>query len=181
MAANLTNKVFSGINLMQLIKDTEVEAKARFANEETEIKLSLFLLVRKAFNESYEKIREYVTENGKLEIGETFSGITGNFITAPYSARGGSKYIFAGEDKDLDPNLVEKVVTVTYKVNQKAVDDYRKQNRELPEFIEEAPRAKSLSISPTKEAKALFDEMQKDKDDILYSLEIPEITDEEAV
>lgn len=161
---------------MQLIRDLEQETKARLSNEETEIKLSFFLLVRKAFNETYDKIKEHLATNGKLEIGEDFSGVTGTFISAPYTARGGSKYVFTGTEQELDPTMVEKVVT--YKVNQKEVDAYRKKYRELPPGIEEAPRTKSLSIAPTKEAKAFFDELQQNSD-ILYHLEIPEITEED--
>lgn len=182
----LTNKIFSGTSLMQLIKESEDDVKTKFENEETEAKLSFFLLVRRAFNDAYEQIRDQLVANGKRELGEAFSGITGAFVRGSYTERGGAKY---GADPSLiesvkltvDPNIIDPDlfdVEVTVKPKQDAVKDYIKQHRELPPGVVENPRSKSLSLQPTKEAKAFLENINKDTDDILYDLAIPEITEE---
>jgi hypothetical protein len=203
--AALLNKMFSGTSLMQLIKDVENETKARVENEEVEIKLSFFLLVRKAFDEAYEKVRDQLVANGKSELGDAFSGITGNFIRGSYVERGGAAYkpdpevfvqfeqaaakaALAGLEQipEFDADIMDVEVKVKLKterddkglskaVGADAIRKYVKANKDLPPGIVMADRARSLSLTPTKESKAFFEELQSSKEDILYDLDIPEI------
>ncbi len=183
----LSNKVFSGTSLMQLISESQDDTKAKFENEETEAKLSFFLLVRKAFNDAYDSIKSQLVENGKTELGESFSGISGNFIRATYSERGGAKYVAdpdlsEGIDIKIDENIVDPEmfdVSLTIKPKTDAVKDYLKKNRELPPGVMENSRSKSISIQPTKEAKAFLESINNNSEDILYDLAIPEVTEDE--
>ena len=172
------NKIFSGTTLMQLIKSVEDESKVGFESEDTELKLSFFLLVRKAFDDAYDKIKDHLTQVGVGELGQQFSGITGNYIKGSYTERGGSKYELdpAIEETEVDPNLYEKVTT--YKVKATEVDAYVKKNRELPPGIQLKRRNKSLAISPTKESKAAFEQLNDQGEDMFYDLAIPEIEEE---
>lgn len=192
MANQLVNKIFSGTSLMQLVQDADESSKTRFENEETEAKLSFFLIVRKTFNEAYEKIREQLVANGKAELGEVFSGITGEFVRGSYSERGGSAYqpsqaVTEAVAKQIDTTTVDPSVVdpeffeieVKVKPKSDAIRAYVKQHRELPPGVEESVRSKSLALQPTKSAKQFLDDLNASKEDVLYDLDIPEITDEE--
>lgn len=167
-------KVFSGESLGKLIADAEDSSKVIFDNPNAEFSLAFFLLVRKAFNDAYDKIKEQITESGIEEIGTSFSGLTGSLVRGTHSERGGAKFLWTPTGgEEIDPEFV-KVVT-SYKVDTKAVEKYNKMHGELPPGITiNTGRKKSLSLSPTKEAKALF-ERKQNQDSLEYELDILEI------
>lgn len=187
----LNDKMFSGTSLMQLVQDAKNETKTNLENEETEIKLSFFLLVRKAFNDAYDLVRDQLVQNGKIELGESFSGITGNFVRGSYAERG-TAYTSSDEVNEavqqvaesvtVDPNVIDPEffdIEIKAKPKVDAIRKYVKENRELPPGVVEANRTKSLSLTPTKEAKAFLEELNRDNLDVIYDLDIPEIIDEE--
>lgn len=161
--------VFSNKTLNQLIVDGENEAKLIFQDPDGEINLAYFILVRKAFNDAYERIKKEIAARGKDEIGDNFKGVSGAYVRGSYSPRGGSKYqllpaaeveiageiselvskFMAEKHPEIDPNFIE--MPISFKINSKNVDAYVKEERELPMFIEEAERHQSMSLTVTKD------------------------------
>lgn len=174
--------VYSDQALRALIVDGEDESKLIFDNPNSELSLAYFLLLRKAFNDAYDRIKDELTASGQSQIGDTFRGVTGAYVRGSYSERGGSKYkVDTGlemevgaelaqlvasfmEDKhpEIDPELIG--VSITFKVNTKNVDALVKKERELPMFIEPAERSKSLSLTVLKGAK---EELEANADALL--------------
>lgn len=166
-------KVFTTNALTKLMVDAENDSKVILQDPNAEFSLAFFLLVRKSFNDAYDRVKEILTQAGVTEIGEGFSGLTGSLVRGTHSERGGSKYVWTPTTgEEIDPEFV--TVTTQYKIDSKAVDKYLKQRGELPPGITTSVRSKSLSLSPTKEAKALF-ESKQEQDSLVYDLEIKEI------
>lgn len=169
-------KVFTADAIGKLIADVDNDSKVIFDNPNAEFSLAFFLLVRKSFNDAYDRVKEVITESGIEEIGSTFSGLTGSLVRGTHSERGGSKYIWsptAGEE--VDPEFVK--VETKYKINTKEVDKYLRKFGELPPGIAPAVRKKSLSLSPTKEAKALFEQKQN-QESLVYEIDVTEVEEE---
>lgn len=180
--ASDNNLVYTDQVLQELIADGEDEAKLIFDNPNSELSLAYFLLLRKAFNDAYDRIKTELTAIGSAKIGQHFKGLSGAYVRGSYSERGGSKYkVDAGlemevgaelselvntfiQDKhpEIDPEFIE--IAINFKVNTKNVDAHVKKERELPMFVEEAARSKSLSLTVLKSAK---EELQANADALL--------------
>jgi hypothetical protein len=176
------NLVYSDQVLNELITSGEDESKLIFDNPNSELSLAYFLLLRKAFNDAYDRIKQQVTEAGTSQIGEHFRGLAGGYVRGSYSERGGSKYtVDAGLEMEVGAELSELVATfmvdkhpeidpdfievgISFKVNTKNVDAHIKKERELPMFIQNAERSKSLSLTVLKSAK---EELQANADALL--------------
>lgn len=193
------NLVYSDQALRELMVSGEDESKLIFDNPNSELSLAYFLLLRKAFNDAYDRIKDELTTTGQAQIGDTFRGITGAYVRGSYSERGGSKYkidsgleievgaelsklvgdFLAEKHPEIDPELIE--VAINFKVNTKNVDALVKKERELPMFIEPAERSKSLSLTVLKGAK---EELEANSDAVLgvsvASLPISEDLEEEV-
>lgn len=191
--------VYSDQALRALIVDGEDESKLIFDNPNSELSLAYFLLLRKAFNDAYDRIKDELTASGQAQVGATFKGITGAYVRGSYSERGGSKYkvdpglemevgaelakivgdFMQDKHPEIDPELIE--VVINFKVNTKNVDTLVKKERELPPFVETAERSKSLSLTVLKGAK---EELESNSDAVLgvatSALLISEDAQEEA-
>lgn len=162
-------------SLLNLIESVNNAKKLMFEDYNAEKYVAIFLELRQRFNQTYDDLRDTLTENGVEASGENFGGIQGNLVSGLYRAYG-AKYEFNPRPGlELDPEMVKKEEKITYKVNTKAVDKYLKEYGELPEGITEAKnRTKSLSLKTTDEGEAFFAQKVQKNIDTNFVYSIPE-------